>query len=205
MSAFRRLAARSGMHYEGSSYGNLEILPFALFRRSTDPGIRNVIVGEFAGHQVAGFDVSIRIDGSNLGDFLRFRYSAALVHLDGTYPRVLIESRGLRWVERKLQGQLTVDDLGPSFELEEFDRRFRVVSGDARWAHALVDQRVMALALSSPKGTCFELALGGVLCYRRIMPPGAALALMPLAAAFADRIPHVASNWDLIEGSETTG
>jgi hypothetical protein len=77
------------------------------------------------------------------------------------------------------------------FELESFNRAFEVRSGDPRFAHALIDARMMRWLLELPRDTGFEILDGTLMCRTpRRLDRDVTWALETMAT-FLDRVPPV--------------
>ena len=77
------------------------------------------------------------------------------------------------------------------FELESFNRAFQVRSDDPRFAHALVDARMIAWLQELPPETGFEISDGTLLCRTpRRLDSDVSWALETMAT-FLDRVPPV--------------
>jgi hypothetical protein len=77
------------------------------------------------------------------------------------------------------------------FELESFNREFQVRSDDPRFAHALVDARMIAWLQELPSDTGFEILDGTLLCRTpRRLDRDLTWALGTMES-FLDRVPPV--------------
>jgi hypothetical protein len=78
-----------------------------------------------------------------------------------------------------------------AFESERFNRSFEVRSSDPRFAHALLDARMIAWIEELPPDTGFELLDGTLLCRTPRSAVGDLTWGLETMAAFLDRIPPV--------------
>jgi hypothetical protein len=77
------------------------------------------------------------------------------------------------------------------FELESFNRAFQVRSDDRRFAHALVDARMIAWLQALPPETGFEIADGTLLCRTLRRPDRDVEWALETMADFLGRVPPV--------------
>lgn len=79
----------------------------------------------------------------------------------------------------------------PKFESEEFNRQEVVLTADDRFAHALIDARMMDWLLDQPPTLVFEVAGDEALVVRLRCDPEELPRLFDKAADFVDHIPRV--------------
>lgn len=162
--------------------------PFTLFGKGDGRGVENVSWGEWQDLAVRAFDYwyyDESTDSNGRTSQTYSRFSCALVSVDAACPRLTIEQDN---VLTRLADALTFDDIG--FESEEFNRGFDV-RGDERFAHALVDARMMAWLLRHGDGYAFEVVGNRLLCWTRRVSPAAFVHLLGTTKGFRDQIPEV--------------
>ena len=162
---------------------------FTLLGKGDGRGVENVLWGEWQGLAVRAFDYwyydeSTDSKGHSSKSYSRF--CCALVSVDAACPRLTIEEEN---VLTRLADALTLDDI--RFESEEFNRRFDVRGGDERFAHALVDARMMAWLMRHGDGYAFEVVGNRLLCWIRRVSPGSFVRLLGTTKGFRDQIPDV--------------
>jgi len=80
------------------------------------------------------------------------------------------------------------------FESTEFGDAFVVLTKDSRFAHALVDQRLMAWLLDLPPGLVIEVAGGWCLISGEVRHSHGMTLLIETLSGFVDQIPSVVSS-----------
>lgn len=112
-------------------------------------------------------------------------YTCAATPVPPTWPNLSIVPAG--------RGAALADTLRPdlSFESERFNRSFEVRSPDPRFAHALLDARMIAWLEDLTPDTGFELRDGTLLCRTPRSPAGDLGWALETMAAFLERIPPV--------------
>src|SRR5262245_18599956 len=115
-------------------------------------------------------------------------YSCATTPVPATWPDLSIVPAG--------RGATLADTIRPdlAFESERFNRSFEVRSPDPRFAHALLDARMIAWIEDLPPDTGFELLGGTLLCRTPRGPVGDLTSALETMAAFRDRIPPVVAS-----------
>ena len=127
---------------------------------------RNICWGSYKGYTVVVWDTvyyDITADSSNVG-WTEGEYTSILVLCNTPIHRTLItpNSIGKRLsafgIEegRGLFGMSTIN-----FELDSFNKAYRVKASDERWTFAIIDQAMMEWLLEQKKHT-IEMAAGGV-------------------------------------------
>jgi hypothetical protein len=102
---------------------------------------------------------------------------------------VSIERQGL---PATLVEHLALRDI--QFESEEFDRRFRVRSADARFATGLIDPRMMAWLLSTNGEYGFEVVGHSALVYSQFVDVEGVPTLLDTAVGFVRLVPEVVTH-----------
>ena len=181
----RSLSLRSA---PGDVFGFLD-RPFALLREAaTAKDVENTSWGTWRGLDVTVFDYWLaRSSDPSKDDYEYFTCAATPVPAD--WPDLsIVPSRGPGWVADVIHGE----PIG--FELERFNRAFDVRCVDGRFAHALIDARMIDWLLGLPEGTGFELS-DGTLLARFPRPTWDDLtASLETMGAFLDRIPPVVAS-----------
>ena len=83
---------------------------------------------------------------------------------------------------------------GIEFELESFNRAFEVRCDDPRFAHALIDGRMMTWLEALPPDTGFEISDGTLLCRTPRRPDGDVEWALETMRTFLERIPPAFSS-----------
>jgi hypothetical protein len=83
---------------------------------------------------------------------------------------------------------------GIEFELESFNRAFEVRCDDPRFAHALIDARMMGWLEALPPDTGFEISDGTLLTRTPRRPDGDVSWALETMATFLERIPPVVAS-----------
>lgn len=140
---------------------------------------------------IAVIAVAEHVNGNRSRSYSRF--SCAVTSVDAALAALSIAREN---VSTRLPDPIGLDDV--QFELEDFNRAFNVKSSDARFANALVDQRMMRWLMTSPRGVAFEASGPWVLVWRHRVRPGEIPGLFGTLKGFCDRIPRVV--FDLYRG-----
>jgi hypothetical protein len=180
-------AARAlGLSFSAKDPSGLIDRPFRLFRRlASVRGLENVMFGTWH-----GFDVTVceywyaRSSNPSLDDFERF--SCVMTPLPASWPDLVLAPETL--AARALV-RITLDEVNT--ESEAFNRTYTVRSADARFAHALLDARMMQWLLDRSDAAGFEVADGILLCYRPRLQPWELRPLLETASEFLDQVPDV--------------
>lgn len=159
-------------------------LPFPMFGRSP-AGTENVVWDPGA-DGVRAFDFWYEEGDPDQPVRARRTVTCATVPLPFASPRIRVAPRDV------------VDDIGDAvgfslltFELEAFNRRFRVEAEDARSASALLDQRVIEGFLRLPHGVVAEVNEEVMLLRSPQLPAVQTLQLLKAATAIHRVLPRV--------------
>jgi hypothetical protein len=185
--AFAAEAARLGLDFAATDVLHASWEPFRLLG-GPEADVRNVVYGRWAGVDVRAFEYSrarAADDGSaRLG--VRERFSCCVAPLDASCPLAVIGPAAL--VARLPEaGALSSVHL----ESDRFRRRFRLACDDARFATALVDQRMMAWLLTLPERFAFEVREDRILCVADPRGPAQLRLMLDATAGFQRHVPRV--------------
>jgi hypothetical protein len=183
--ALAGLAAANGMSFWRADPRAELVTGFPGFSQGDGQRFENVIDGEWKGLRVMAADYSyFVVKGVWAGWQMKrwYRLSAVVAYLDVDVPTVTI-------AEEQVVDRLGRPDL--DFELEAFNRRYRVESQDRQFAFKLIDARMMRWLMQLGPGHGLELVGNRALLYRPCVSPADAAGLFDNALAFQDRIPRV--------------
>ncbi len=160
--------------------------PFALLgHAATAKDIENTSWGSWRGMEVVVIDYWFaRSSDPSRGDHRYFTCAATPV--PSGWPNVSIVPEGLGSRLATAMGGRDIE-----FELESFNRAFEVRSDDPRFAHALVDGRMMSWLEGLPPDTGFEISDGTLLCRTPRRPDHDVTGALETMETFLDRVPPV--------------
>jgi hypothetical protein len=160
--------------------------PFALLGHAASAkDIENTSWGSWRGMQVVVIDYWFARSSDPSRNDYRYYTCAATPVPDG-WPNLSIVPEGLGSRLATSVGRRDIE-----FELESFNRAFEVRSGDPRFAHALIDARMMTWLQELPPDTGFEILDGTLMCRTpRRLDRDVTWALETMGT-FLDRIPPV--------------
>ncbi len=161
-------------------------LPFPMFGHPRH-GTENVVWER--GKDVRAFDFWYHDTGDERALGSRRRFTCAVVPLGFTCPRLRVAPRD---VVDDIAGVLGGREV--LLELEEFDRRFRMESEDARFAVAFLDQRMMEALLGLPGDVRVDVNEDVLLLWAPLLSAEQVLLLFDEAVAIQRRIPRVATS-----------
>lgn len=142
--ALRRWAAATGWTYVGSDASLVRRWRGQPFGQGHAQRTSDVLVGTFEGARALSFAYAWTT-GSGKDQTTHTAHVVAL-GLPATLPWVEVTPQGLGARLAKVFGAQDID-----FELQEFNDAFRVASGDARVAHAIIHPRHMEALLAGPR------------------------------------------------------
>ena len=133
--------------------------PYALLgHAATAKDIENTSWGSWRGMEVVVIDYWFaRSSDPSRSDYRYFTCAATPVPAD--WPNLSIVPEGIGSRLATAMGGRDIE-----FELESFNRAFEVRSSDPRFAHALVDARMMTWLMDLPPETGFEILDGVLMC-----------------------------------------
>ena len=160
--------------------------PFALLGHAAGAkDIENTSWGTWRGMEVVVIDYWFaRTSDPSRSDYRYFTCAATPVPAEWPDLSIVPEGFGSR-----LATSMGGHDI--EFELESFNRAFEVRSGDPRFAHALIDARMMSWLHELPPDTGFEILVGVLMCRTpRRLDRDMTWALETMAT-FLERVPPV--------------
>ena len=143
--AFLERTGLTPVAHQWEAYGQ----PFALLHRGTARSIGHAISGVVRDIRVWMFEYWYADDEEDLnGERSLNRFDCITVAVDAWCPPLSVQPR------QDLGGDISE---GLLFESEEFNRAFRVHAADRQYAHAAVDEQMMAWLLDHGRGMTLEL------------------------------------------------
>jgi hypothetical protein len=190
--AFARVATSLGLRFSQRDESSVRQLGFPLFHegRGTESG--NLVSGTLQGIPVAAFDFAYwtEVRDSKGGTHRQYhRFLCAMTDIAPACPALIIEHRGLIG---RLAGALGLD--GVQFESDDFDKAYRVLCGDRRFATALVDPAMMAWLLDAPSPVAFQTAGPHLLAVSTDRRPTAIPGLFHALVDFRAHIPAMVAS-----------
>ena len=193
--AFESLARQHGLDYRQYA-GSLGDFRFKMLHSGDMRMFMNVLSGQWQGIPVVAADYWFGSGPANPYSTRSRRrtgssrhYSLVVLGVGAKCPQVSIERQGL---PATLVEHLGLQDI--QFESEEFNRRFRVRSADARFATELVDPRMMAWLLSTKGEYGFEVLGHSALVYCQFVDLEGVPELLDTAVAFVRLVPEVVTH-----------
>ena len=182
-------AARHRLEYSPVDTGGVDRLPMHLFSLGDGRGCENVLTGTWEGKPVTAADYwyyTVSTDSRGNRQRTYHRFSIVLTEIEAWLPAVRIEHENLL---TRLGQHLGFGDI--EFESDDFNRRFRVSSGDREFAFKLIDARLMAWLLQTAGDHCYEVNGGHVLAYTAKRAPAELTPVFLASTAFVDHIPRL--------------
>jgi hypothetical protein len=189
--ALAEMATQLSLSFSAWDQRALRDLPLELQHRGESRLIENVLWGTWQGVEMWAFDYSYQAESSRPPARNRpsARLSCAITEIEAACSPLRIERERL---ETLLSGRLGGDDV--DFESEEFNRSFRIVCGDRKFAYDLIDARMMSWLLSTPDGFEFEVGGKWLLTYTSRVRPTELVPLLGMAKLFQEHVPQVVSS-----------
>lgn len=146
---------------EGDPFGLLD-LPFTVFHwAGSVRQIENTATGSHGGHQIVIADYWFAPTAAEQVDDYE-RYTCVIgPSMAGWSDLTVVPER----LVSRLRDAIGVPQI--NMELEEFNRAFQIRAGDARFASAFVDARMMRWLLERGPGVGFEVSGARVMVFRR--------------------------------------
>lgn len=184
-SLLRATARRYGLRFSPRDPFGILGMGFALLSRAArSRHVLNVMWGRWEDLEVRTFEFR-----EQRGDDDLLRLTCAMTPIPAWWPQLVV--RGETPLGRAADA-LGIRDL--QLESEDFNRAFDVRSGDAAFATALLDPRMMSWLLDAVPAFAFEVAGGWLLVAVALAHPWKVQAALELLAAFRDRVPPVLSS-----------
>ena len=182
------LCDRAGLAFEPVDlHADTAWLPFPMFgaaRHRTE----NVVWDPNAGDEVRAFDFWYREETEERSLGNRHHLTCAVVPIRSSCPHLRVVPRDLA------SGLDAASGHEVHLELDAFDRRFRVLTEDPRFAVAFLDQRVMEAFLALPDDVSAEVREDAMLLWVPLLPAEQVLVLLDTAIEMRRRIPRVVSS-----------
>lgn len=160
--------------------------PFALLGHVAGAkDIENTSWGTWRGMEVVVIDYWFARSSDPQRNDYRY-FTCAATSVPAAWPNLSIVPEG---IGSRLAASVVGRDI--EFELESFNRAFEVRSDDPRFAHALVDARMMRWLEALPPDTGFEISDGTLLCRTPRVPDRDVSWALETMATFLDRVPPV--------------
>jgi hypothetical protein len=184
-----RLCHRAGLKFRPiDPFPDTMWLPFRVFGKGTERGTENVVWDPRDDpSDVRVFDHWYVEEGPDDAPGLdrRHRMTCAAVALPFTCPRLEV-------VPQSSLDPLAGEDV--QLELEAFNRRFRVVAEDRRFAVAFLDARMMAALLRLPLGISCEVHEDRMLLWAPQVSAAETVLLLEVARKLRERVPSVVAS-----------
>jgi hypothetical protein len=190
-------ASQHGLEYSRQDVWSLDrSYGFALFGKGDGRGCENVLTGRWEALPLREADYwyyDETSDGRG-GHSRSYKYFSVIVaDLTCALPHMSIEREN---VMTRLADHLGFHDI--EFESEQFNRAFRVSSGDRAFAFRLIDARMMQWLLQAGEGFSFEVLGPNLLVSSPRRRPADLPPLLEVAAAFDTHIPELVRREDAI-------
>jgi hypothetical protein len=144
---FAGFAAQHGWTYERAKYSLAGQWSGTPFQTGDNRRVINVISGPFNGHQMVAFDYSYQThstDSKGRRTTTTHKFGVVVLQMPGALPHLQVTHEGI--FGGAVANALGFRDL--QFEIEQFNRAFRVKADDERYGHAVVTPRMMELLLA---------------------------------------------------------
>lgn len=183
------MAKQLGLTYSQVDMEGLIAYPFQLFGRGDGRGSENVLAGTWQGLPIREFDYwyyEESTDSEGKTSRTYYRFSCALAGIAANCSALTV---GHENVFTKLGGHMGFTDI--EFELEEFNREFRVKSPDRKFANDLIDPRMMSFMLQAGDEFSYEVVGNQIMVFSKRRKPAELVPLLGTAKAFLDHVPRV--------------
>jgi hypothetical protein len=180
-------ATERGLTFEVEDSESLDALGFALFDRGDGRRIRRVARGRHRDRTIRVFDFEYYVRSGRNNSKQWYRYTVVMVTVPAAMPQLRLQHES---ITGRLANLVGFDDV--ELEWGEFNRKYRVLSHDQRFAFSLLDGRMMEwLMLGADSAECIE-TLGPfvLLAYDRLDPKDWPIVL-DVAHRFCDLVPEV--------------
>ena len=163
-------------------------LPFRLFGRGEHRGFENAVWDPRDDDAVRAFDYWFE-EQNDQGVPVKQDLTCAVVPLPFGVPALAVLPRGGFDVSREPTGTHRV-----TLELDEFNRRFDVLTDDTRAAVAFCDQRMMQALLRIPLRVAIHVHEDRMLLVGPTLEPAEMLLLLEVARSLATKVPTVVAS-----------
>jgi hypothetical protein len=188
-------ATQHGLDYaREDSFDLSNAYGFALFRKGDGRGCENVVAGSWEGLPVRESDYwyyEQTSDGRGGSSRTYSYFSVVVADLTCSVPHLII---GRETLMTKLADHLGFRDI--EFESEQFNRAFRVASGDREFAFRLIDARMMQWLLGAGTEFGFEVLGPNLLVSSKRRTPAELPPLFEAAVGFNAHIPDLVRRED---------
>lgn len=182
--AYAAEAQRLGLRYAFEDPHDLLSLRHPLLHRVVNVrGLEHVTWGTWHGLDVEGFEYWYAAGSDpSRNDYQRF--SCVLIGIPPSWPDIVIEPQRTITALTDAAGANEID-----LELERFDREYRVLCEDRRFASALLDQRMMVWLMEMAAGVGFQIADGRLLVFADRVQPWQLESVFASGAGFLSQVP----------------
>ncbi len=182
--AYAAEARRLGLRYSFEDPHDLLSLRHPLLHRVVNVrGLEHVTWGTWNGLDVEAFEYWYAVGSDpSRDDYVRF--SCVLIAVPSSWPDIVIEPQRAITALTEAAGAQEVD-----FELEGFNREYRVLCDDGRFASALIDQRMMVWLMEVAAGVGFQIADGRLLVFTDRVEPWQLESILATGAGFLSQVP----------------
>ena len=182
--AYAAEAQRLGLRYAFEDPHDLLSLGHPLLHRVVNVrGLEHVSWGSWNGLEVEAFEYWYAVGSDpSRNDYRRF--TCVLLGVPASWPDIVIEPQRAITALADAAGATEVDT-----ELERFNRAYRVVCEDARFASALIDQRVMVWLMEAAAGVGFQIVDGRLLVFADRVEPWQLGSILAIGGGFLSQVP----------------
>ena len=182
--AYAAEARRLRLRYSfGDSHDLLSLRHPLLHRVVHVRGLEHVTWGEWNGLSVEAFEYWYAVGSDpSRNDYERF--TCVLTPVPASWPDVVIEPQRAITAFTEAVGAPEVD-----LELERFNRDYRVLCEDGRFASALLSQRMMVWLMEVAAGVGFQVADGRLLVFADRVEPWRLESVLATASGFLSQVP----------------
>ncbi len=188
-SELQTVARQLGLEYSEEDVCGLLAYPFELFKRGDGRGCENVLAGQWQALDLKEFDYwyyEQSSDGRGGTSRTYYRFSCVLVPIQAACDYLTITHETMF---SRIADHLGFEDI--QFELEDFNRAFRVKCKDRKFANDMIDQRMMQWMLSMGERFGYEIMGNEVLVFAKKLDPLGLVPLLGTAKGFLDHVPRV--------------
>jgi hypothetical protein len=183
------MAKQLGLTYSPVDLEGLLGYPFQLFERGDGRGCENVMSGTWQELPLREFDYwyyeeSTDSEGHNSKTY--YRFSCVLAGIAANCSALTV---GHENVLTHMASHIGFPDI--DFELEDFNKEFRVKSPDRKFANDFIDQRMMQWMLQAGNQFSYEVVANEVLVISKKRKPEELIPLLGTVKEFLDHVPKV--------------